>query len=98
VTEADRQQSGATFDLIYVSHPDGQTMSCAVKDSSGDHMIGPFPGKEAGPRIVEGLMGFPELGFAEPKEAENAYIMTHFRNMSLKENSAGQPYPFKVHS
>lgn len=84
----------AVFDLIYVSGPEGRTMSCAVGDSSGDHLIGPFPAKEAGPKIVAALTGFPELGFADAKEAEAAYVMAHFRNMSRKENFAGQAYPF----
>lgn len=42
----------AGFDLIYVTGPDARTMSCVVIDSSGDHMIGPFPSKEAFPNMA----------------------------------------------
>jgi 5-methylcytosine-specific restriction protein A len=58
----------AFFDLIYVSGPDGRTMSCAIRDSSGDKLIGPFPAKEAGPKIVAALVEHAELGFANAKE------------------------------
>jgi hypothetical protein len=86
----------AFFDLIYVSGPDGRTMSCAIRDSSGDKLIGPFPAKEAGPKIVAALVEHAELGFANAKEAETAYVCAHFHNMSRKENGAGQDYPFEV--
>jgi hypothetical protein len=86
----------ALFDLIYVIRPDGRTMSCAIRDSSGDTLVGPFPAKEAGPRIVAELAARPELGFASAKDAETAYIVAHFRNMARHENDAGQSYPFEV--
>lgn len=88
--------STAFFDLIYVSGPDGRTMSCAIRDSGGDTMVGPFPAKESGPKIVAALLDHPELGFADAKEAEAAYVFAHFANMSRKENKVGQPYPFEV--
>lgn len=84
------------FDLIYVSAPEGSTMSCAVTDSRGDHLIGPFPAKEAGPKIVAALTEFDELGFTDAQQAAAAYVMGHFLNMSRHENEAGQAYPFKV--
>jgi hypothetical protein len=86
----------AFFDLIYVSGPDDRTMSCAVRDSDGDHLIGPFPAKEAGAKIVDALTTYPELGLASKKEAETAYVMRHFANMSSKENMAGQSYPYRT--
>jgi hypothetical protein len=86
----------AFFDLIYVSGPEGRTMSCAIRDSSGDTLVGPFPAKEAGPKIVAELVARPELGFATEKEAETAYVVAHFANMSRHQNSAGQSYPFEV--
>jgi hypothetical protein len=52
---------GAIFDLIYVSDPDGRTMSCAVRDSGGDHLIGPFPAKEAGPKMSRHCSAFLNL-------------------------------------
>jgi hypothetical protein len=86
----------AFFDLIYVSGPEGRTMSCAIMDSSGDTLVGPFPAKESGPKIVDALLEHPELGFADRKEAEAAYALQHFANMSRKENRVGQSYPFEV--
>ena len=86
----------AFFDLIYVSGPDGRTMSCAIRDSAGDQLVGPFPAKEAGPKIVAALTAHPELGFTKAKDAETAYMIAHFANMSRKENNAGQSYPFEV--
>lgn len=85
-----------SFDLIYVSGPEGRTMSCAITDSSGDTFVGPFPAKEAGPKIVAALAARPELGFANQKEAEMAYTLAHFHNMSRHENDAGQSYPFEM--
>jgi hypothetical protein len=89
-------ETSAFFDLIYVSGPDGRTMSCAIRDSSGDTLIGPFPAKEAGPKIVAALMENPELDLADKAYAEAAYAMVHFRNMSRGENGAGQDYPFEL--
>lgn len=86
----------ASFDLIYVCSREGCTMSCAIRDSGGDTLVGPFPAKEAGPKIVVALAANPELGFTSEKEAETSYVFTHFRNMSRKENGAGQPYPFQA--
>lgn len=86
----------AFFDLIYVSGSEGRTMSCAIRDSGGDILVGPFPAQEAGPKIVAALTSHPELGFANAKEAERAYITAHFANMSRQENRAGQSYPFEV--
>lgn len=86
----------AFFDLIYVSGSDGRTMSCAIRDSGGDTLVGPFPAKDAGPKIVDALMAHPELGLTDKKEAEAAYVFQHFANMSRKENRAGQSYPFEV--
>lgn len=88
----------AFFDLIYVNGPSGRIMSCAIRDSGGDTLVGPFPAKEAGPKIVAALATHPELGFTSAKEAETAYICQHFTNMSRKENSAGQAYPFDANA
>lgn len=85
--------SDATFDLSYTINQGVRMMSCAVSDSVGKHHIGPFAASVAGPQIVAALMNFPELGFATTKEAETAYIMAHFLNMSLKLNNAGMAYP-----
>lgn len=92
------QKSTAFFDLIYVlgSTPADRTMSCAVRTSAGDTLIGPFPVAQAGPQIAQALTGYPELGLTSPKDAETAYITAHFACMARGQNSAGQAYPYRL--
>ena len=84
----------ASFDLIYVRSPEGKTMSCAVRDSVGDHLIGPFPANEAGPQIAEALLGFSELGLRDKNHAVSTYVAAHFENIIRGVNSAGISYPY----
>ncbi len=87
----------AYFDLIYLETEEGRTMSCGVFDDDGKfEMIGPFPAREAGPKIVEALLATPCLQLIDKKDAENAYMVCHFRNMNRGENAAGTEYPMKV--
>lgn len=85
------------FDLIYVNYGEGnRTMSCAIWDGPETELIGPFPAKESGPAIVDALMARPSFGFATRKDAETAYTIRHFQNMSRGENASGQAYPMKL--
>ena len=85
-----------SFDLIYLETSDGRTMSCGVFFDGESHLIGPFPAKESGPQIVDALFSIESFGFADRKEAETAYMIAHFRNMSRGSNDAGQDYPYRV--
>lgn len=84
------------FDLIYVITPEGSTMACGVVVNGDVSIIGPFPAKEAGPKIVDAIFGIEALGFKIRKEAEIAYISAHFGNMARGENAAGQAYPIRT--
>jgi hypothetical protein len=85
----------ARFDLIYVSGPEGRTMSCGIVAGAETKLIGPFPAGDAGPAIVQALLDHSALGFTDKKQAETAYMLAHFHNMSRGENDAGQAYPYK---
>lgn len=84
----------AIFDLIYTERNGVREMSCGVLGNGVDKLIGPFPAKEAGPKIVDALFAERCLMFPTRKDAEAAYIIAHFRNMSRGANDAGQDYPF----
>lgn len=86
----------ARFDLIYVAADEGRTMSCGILHGEEATLVGPFPAKEAGPKIVDALLQHPGLGFESRKQAETAYMLAHFRNMTRGENDAGQSYPFRL--
>lgn len=88
----------AFFDLIYVLGPTpaDRTMACAVRTSAGDTLHGPYPAAQAGPAIAQALTTHPELGLTNPKDAEQAYILTHFGNLSRGHNAAGQAYPHRL--
>ena len=85
-----------TFDLIYVSSNGERTMSCGIIDPANPEdamLVGPFPAKEAGPKIVDAIL---RAGISQTKkDAEAAYMFEHFKNMSSGQNKAGQAYPFR---
>lgn len=88
----------AFFDLIYVTGPTpaDRTMACAVHTSAGDTLIGPFPAADSGPHIARALTGYPELGLANPADAEQAYVIAHFANLQRGCNRAGLAYPHRL--
>lgn len=71
-------------------------MSCGILDGEEATLVGPFPAKEAGPKIVDALFEHPSLAFEKRSGALSAYIMAHLRNMARGKNDAGQEYPFRV--
>jgi hypothetical protein len=88
------QRTDTPWDLIYVDHGNVRTMSLSVGSGEGSEMVGPFPAKDAGPKIVSAL--FERGLFATPKEAESAYVFRHFAYMSSGQNNAGQDYPTRL--
>ncbi len=83
------------FDLTYVIDGTRRTMSCGILRHGLATMVGPFPAHETGP-IIDALFAEEALGFNTPKEAEHAYLLAHFNNMSRGENDHGIEYPFMV--
>jgi hypothetical protein len=55
----------------------------------------PVPYKNAGVPICEELVAKHPQAFASVADAQAWFMLTHFRNMHNKANSAGQPYPGK---
>lgn len=90
-----------TIDLIMIEYTDGREMSCAIiyeTDHSKDKLLGPVDNvgavKALAPLLIEEC---PEQ-FPTIRDAETFLTMTHFRNISLHQNSAGQSYPFKINA
>jgi len=84
------------FDLIYVEQDGVRTMAAGFFNEGSDRMVGPFPAKEAGPKIVDALLKEPAFGFADSNAAETAYTVAHMRNMQRGANDAGQSYPYRI--
>lgn len=83
----------ASFDLIYTRNRVEKTMRCAIKIGALVEIVGPFPADACAVPIVNEIMARPELGYTDRDHAKNAYMATHFRNMSRGQNNAGQDYP-----
>jgi len=86
----------ARFDLIYVVDDGARTMCVAIFVDSDSRLVGPFPAKEARPKIVDALLAEPALGFASHADAAARYMFAHAHNMSRMANDAGQSYPYRV--
>lgn len=86
----------------YYTIPEGFDLVGFVKD--GVHVVmavtegwhgTAVPYKNAAGPICAELVAKHPQAFASVKDAEGWFLLTHFRNMSSKANSAGQPYPGK---
>lgn len=88
--------SSPIVDLIYVEYDDALEMSVAVIDGENSELIGPADAKGAIKALAPLVFArFPDL-IGDVAKIEDYLMMTHFRNISLHQNSAGQDYPFKV--
>jgi hypothetical protein len=89
--------SEATIDLIYVEYRNQvREMSCAVVGGDKDKLIGPVPFKNSVGALAPSLQAHLPERFPDVKAAENFLTFTHFRNISVRHNSAGQDYPVKI--
>lgn len=86
----------AGFDLIYLDRDGDRTMSAVIWTEHETRQVGPWPAKEAGPKIVDALVTEPALGLADRADAEASYMTRHFFNMGRGRNDAGQDYPYRV--
>jgi hypothetical protein len=83
-------------DLIYVEYEDVREMSVAVINGEDSELIGPTDAKGAVKALAPLVSArFPGL-IGDVAKIEELLMMTHFRNITMHQNSSGQAYPFKV--
>jgi hypothetical protein len=86
-------------DLIFVSEPLRRTMSAGVIFQDGtDRQIGPFPSTGAFGPIGDELAALDPDQFGDVEQTRWQLTAMHFRNMTRRQNDAGQDYPVKIGS
>lgn len=84
------------LDLMFIIQGAKRTMSVGVAADDGSfEMIGPVDSQGAFDPLTRQLLErYPDLGTYD--EVVLQLTVIHFRNMSRRENSVGQSYPFHI--